>query len=520
MRSLLPTSLFLLFVVVLGGSSCDETWTVPRRDHCAQRSGDQWCAEVYADGSRRFCRRGYCDDEAGEQDPIARDGCVAQRPVEDACYSPCGYGTTVLEESSCLARKDPTDGNGEPASAGSSTTDAESSTGNPEPECGNGLVEDGETCDDGDDNGQPGACAIDCLGHPTWCGDGLTQDGESCDDANAVNGDGCNVDCRPSGMVVWERELAFEGRAYGASVGLDGGLYIAGQVTGGPTAAWAARLAAQDGVIDWTKTVATPPGSLDTNTFFASRVIDARTVAFAGRHSDHAYLLELDAAGSVLGAFSDPTVPELTNLAILSDGYLAKSGGTAVRYDAVLEPQWTGFFGDGLAYQAGDDVALLAVGVGFRRITLDGAALSPVVFPLPDVLAQTQLVAWSASGDVVVAGYVASGGGTNALVLKATPGGTLRWVHGMEEVESQDRQIFCLAVDGHDGIVVGGQGWILGSTRPFLMKLDRVGAVLWVRQLELEADDAVVRGCAATATDEVVAVGDAGGHIWAVMLTP
>ncbi len=35
------------------------------------------------------------------------------------------------------------------------------------------------------------------------CGDGLVDPGEKCDDGNGANGDGCNVDCRASGELLW-----------------------------------------------------------------------------------------------------------------------------------------------------------------------------------------------------------------------------------------------------------------------------------------------------------------------------
>ncbi|MFT5992972.1 MAG: cysteine-rich repeat protein [Bradymonadia bacterium] len=51
-----------------------------------------------------------------------------------------------------------------------------------------------ESCDDGDDNGYtPNACRPDCV-LPS-CGDGVVDEGESCDDGNALNDDGCSSVC-------------------------------------------------------------------------------------------------------------------------------------------------------------------------------------------------------------------------------------------------------------------------------------------------------------------------------------
>ncbi len=61
------------------------------------------------------------------------------------------------------------------------------------PVCGDGIVDSGESCDDGNDNDFDD-CANDCTS--TSCGDGIVQDGEECDDGNGSNADSCLNDCR------------------------------------------------------------------------------------------------------------------------------------------------------------------------------------------------------------------------------------------------------------------------------------------------------------------------------------
>lgn len=64
--------------------------------------------------------------------------------------------------------------------------------------CGNGIIEDGELCDDGPDNGLPGHCANNCLEFVSaTCGNGILEDGEVCDDGDQ-NGEPlhCATDCR------------------------------------------------------------------------------------------------------------------------------------------------------------------------------------------------------------------------------------------------------------------------------------------------------------------------------------
>jgi cysteine-rich repeat protein len=64
--------------------------------------------------------------------------------------------------------------------------------------CGNGIVECGEDCDDGINDGSYGGCTSDCAFAP-YCGDGIThlQFGEACDVViNDGSYGGCTPDCK------------------------------------------------------------------------------------------------------------------------------------------------------------------------------------------------------------------------------------------------------------------------------------------------------------------------------------
>jgi cysteine-rich repeat protein len=76
--------------------------------------------------------------------------------------------------------------------------------------CGNGIVDPGETCDDGNRLSGDGCnplCQIECsfecgsCGIPNpctvnvVCGDGVLGSGEACDDGNTKSGDGCSANC-------------------------------------------------------------------------------------------------------------------------------------------------------------------------------------------------------------------------------------------------------------------------------------------------------------------------------------
>jgi len=107
--------------------------------------------------------------------------------------------------------------------------------------CGNGLIEGGEQCDDG--NRLPGdGCTSLCCIEPNWnrlcpgalpvngrvccaaqspcsCGNGMVEVGESCDDGNLIDGDGCSTFCQlePSGTcpngVVDDHEECDDGNS-------------------------------------------------------------------------------------------------------------------------------------------------------------------------------------------------------------------------------------------------------------------------------------------------------------------
>jgi cysteine-rich repeat protein len=61
--------------------------------------------------------------------------------------------------------------------------------------CGNGIVEDGESCDEGAANSDttPDSCRTNCT--LPFCGDGVLDTSEQCDDGNNIDGDGCQANC-------------------------------------------------------------------------------------------------------------------------------------------------------------------------------------------------------------------------------------------------------------------------------------------------------------------------------------
>jgi fibro-slime domain-containing protein len=67
------------------------------------------------------------------------------------------------------------------------------------PDCGDGVLEIGEECDEGDQNGKGGygSCGADCTLQAGFCGDGVVQSDEECDDGglNGTAPDKCPSGC-------------------------------------------------------------------------------------------------------------------------------------------------------------------------------------------------------------------------------------------------------------------------------------------------------------------------------------
>jgi len=101
--------------------------------------------------------------------------------------------------------------------------------------CGDGVVDTGEQCDDGANNGlSTDTCGTDCKTHSCGggsaapvCGNGVVETGEECDDgsANGTNGDTCTSQCHSTHLcccgdgIVEPGEGCDEGANNGAAGG-------------------------------------------------------------------------------------------------------------------------------------------------------------------------------------------------------------------------------------------------------------------------------------------------------------
>ena len=83
---------------------------------------------------------------------------------------------------------------GESCDDGNTTNgDGCSSTCELESVCGNGILEGNEVCDDGNTTDGDN-CSSTCDAE-NFCGDGVLNTSEACDDGNTTNGDGCSSTC-------------------------------------------------------------------------------------------------------------------------------------------------------------------------------------------------------------------------------------------------------------------------------------------------------------------------------------
>ena len=133
--------LFLaLLGLPLGGalSSCVETTRSLNPNHCANQNGDSWCVDRYPDGSLSFCNF----SEPGCADPLPLDGCVAKRPLDDLCYSPCGGEVSYVDAPDCDGISGSTD-----AGEDDDSTDDDSTSGGTtdDPQTGTGSTDTGSS---------------------------------------------------------------------------------------------------------------------------------------------------------------------------------------------------------------------------------------------------------------------------------------------------------------------------------------------------------------------------------------
>lgn len=241
-----------------------------------------------------------------------------------ACFTP--YATPLSEEGSSDSSSN---GSESSESATASSTDETSSTTFPEdPWCGDGLVDPSEICDDGINDGSYGGCQPDCMSVAPHCGDGIIQSGdEDCDDGDALDGNGCNINCILSGTLLWSKheDVSHGESDLGRSIGTgsDSSIVIAGDSY--PNSAWLFRHD-PDGNEVWFETMPT------TSAITGAHVIVSHEATFIGALQNspagtrHPVVLAYSGDGELLWQASSPgDVNDLT-IAELDEGIIVAAG--------------------------------------------------------------------------------------------------------------------------------------------------------------------------------------------------
>ena len=93
MKTQYTSPALLACAAFLGSLALGLACRIDNDQHCTFREGNATCQERYG------AERPYCASTCVEAPD--RDGCVSERPSDDACYYPCGRDRSVLEDDSC-----------------------------------------------------------------------------------------------------------------------------------------------------------------------------------------------------------------------------------------------------------------------------------------------------------------------------------------------------------------------------------------------------------------------------------
>ncbi|MBK6923527.1 MAG: hypothetical protein IPH07_39430 [Deltaproteobacteria bacterium] len=170
------------------------------RDHCANSDGNEYCIRKYEDESdlRPYCARGT-NECSSEYPSEARDGCVAERPADDMCYSPCGGMKSLSDDPDCEGVADDSSSSADSTvSATASTTDTTGPTSSTSSMTGSTM----STTDPSSSTGPQGCAGDDECGGPGTpiCIDQVCSPCES--DAQCAAKDPANPACRDDGQCV------------------------------------------------------------------------------------------------------------------------------------------------------------------------------------------------------------------------------------------------------------------------------------------------------------------------------
>lgn len=404
------------------------------------------------------------------------------------------------------------------------------------------------------------------------CGDGVVDDGEECDDGNEVDGDGCNIDCRPSGAVVWNDEYDGledgEDDAWGIALGPGGEVFVAGRISipDGRTAAWVRKYDV-DGNELWTRDVShgdegkdgaltlvlRPAGGL-----YVGGWAGKATTAEAPDDAEDFWLARLDPDD---GKIDDEQIfdgsggnDRLRGITVADDGRILAAGWTVSSSGPTNQDLWYGRFdpesleldwfdgADGgtgqdegvwnhVASASGRSVVAGSFGDSATRqgwvrfLAADGAPVDTFEFEQVSEWIDVQTI--PGSTDLIVAGTRFAP--AQAVAQRITPQGEAVWTGGWSEpTPTVQDQLYAVAVGPAGEIVITGRVRFGDGDEwdAWITKFDASGNHLWTRTHSGSAGSSDVASDVAIDQDgSVVIVGyrvsaSSGRNIWVRKYTP
>ncbi len=346
-------------------------------------------------------------------------------------------------------------------SSGESSGDASVPTTSDEPtgSTSTSTSSSGGESSSGESEGSTGAPA---------CGDGQLGADEVCDDGNPVDGDGCNVDCQPSGRLLWSDSYAggklLADEALDCAVDEFGAIYVAGFTTlTKPNEDVWSRSWAPDGAVLWTQTY---DGTLGAKDRGQAIVVDASQLVYVAGHEN----VELQSNDVWVRKHAADGTPTWTH------GYDGPASASDAAYGAALTAE-----GDLLVVGA-HSVAGQGQDIWLRKLDGSGAVL------------WTRTHAGAAGlGDVGRGLSVGAGGyiyvvgdegvtaeGSNMWVGKYDPDGNLLWSRLYAGAAGLDDNLYAAAATTDGGVVVCGiERSVAVPVLSFVRKYDGDGLIVW-----------------------------------------
>ncbi|MDC0667376.1 PQQ-binding-like beta-propeller repeat protein [Nannocystis sp. ncelm1] len=328
-------------------------------------------------------------------------------------------------------------------------------------------------------------------GSPSGCGDGALGDGEACDDGNAIQGDGCNNDCQPSGELLAEFRSLVPGTEWihDVAVTAGGDVIVAGQQG---RDRWVAGFDAQLSP-QWSQTYS------ETEWLEVASSVAVKDDAIFVVGSVHA---------------EQPTNPSTA----VRKTWIAQLGPTG---EVVWEDAWISEFGDSYGTQiaATDDgdlviagfmsVSATSTGMFARRYTADGevlwtashsmAAEMHAIWPIGPGLAVTP--------EAVYVGFAVFGMSPSeeTLVTFAPGDGAELWSRGLDSFGSSIKG--AAAADAGELVVISSGG---DPQKIFARRVTEDGDIAWTSNA---CTGTVGRAIAFDPSGDVVIIGDGPGDV-------